>query len=37
MHRMLKPGGAYAEFAVAPASTTLLLPERTSFEGQSSH
>ncbi|KAK4693824.1 hypothetical protein P7C71_g3642, partial [Lecanoromycetidae sp. Uapishka_2] len=32
MHKMLAAGGAYAEYAVAPASTTLRLPERVSFE-----
>lgn len=33
MHRMLKPGGAYAEFAVAPAWTTFGIPRGMGFEG----
>lgn len=28
MHKMLAPGGAYAEYAVAPASTTSKVPEK---------
>ena len=32
-HRMREPGGAFAEYAVAPASTTFHLPEFVSFEG----
>ncbi|MCJ1385004.1 hypothetical protein MMC17_008122 [Xylographa soralifera] len=31
-HPMGSPGGAYAEFAVAPAHTVFILPKRTSFE-----
>lgn len=31
-HRMLTPGGSYAEYAVAPATTTFHLPANTSFE-----
>jgi NADPH:quinone reductase len=31
-HRMLTPGGSYAEYAVAPATTTFHLPENISFE-----
>ena len=33
MHTMLAPGGAYAEFAVARAGTTLRIPEGMNFEG----
>lgn len=33
MHKMLAPGGAYAEYAVAPASTTFKIPSRVMFEG----
>jgi len=29
---MLAPGGAYAEYAVAPQHTVFKLPDRTSFE-----
>ncbi|GJP92770.1 hypothetical protein AnigIFM59636_008366 [Aspergillus niger] len=32
-HEMLKPGGSYAEYAVAWAHTTFHLPESVSFEG----
>ena len=32
-HPMLSPGGAYAEYAVAPQSTVLKLPTGISFEG----
>ncbi|KAK9238560.1 chaperonin 10-like protein [Lipomyces kononenkoae] len=31
-HRMLTPGGAYAEYAVAPAHTTFIIPHNISFE-----
>ena len=31
-HPMLTPGGAYAEYALAPAATTFHIPETTSFE-----
>ncbi|KAK9385177.1 chaperonin 10-like protein [Lipomyces mesembrius] len=31
-HRMLTPGGAYAEYAVAPAHTTFIIPDNISFE-----
>ncbi|KAK3111679.1 hypothetical protein LTR53_012829 [Teratosphaeriaceae sp. CCFEE 6253] len=31
-HEMMKPGGSYAEYAVAWAHTTFFLPEKTSFE-----
>lgn len=31
-HEMLKPGGSYAEYAVAWAHTTFFIPEKTSFE-----
>ncbi|KAK3710988.1 hypothetical protein LTR37_010009 [Vermiconidia calcicola] len=31
-HEMLKPHGSYAEFAIAWAHTTFLLPAKTSFE-----
>lgn len=34
-HKMLEPGGAYAEYAVVPASTAFIIPQRTSFEGMS--
>ena len=34
-HRMLTPGGAYAEYAVAPAQTTFIIPAALSFEGES--
>jgi NADPH2:quinone reductase len=33
-HPMLTPGGAYAEYAVAPAHTVFHLPTNTSFEGK---
>jgi len=33
-HVMGTPGGAYAEYAVAPATTILKLPEAVTFEGQ---
>jgi NADPH:quinone reductase len=33
-HEMLKPGGSYAEYAIAWAHTTFFLPEKTSFEGK---
>lgn len=32
-HPMLMPGGAYAEYATAPAHTVFKLPRGTSFEG----
>lgn len=32
-HKMLAPGGAYAEYAVVPAHTTFIIPENVSFEG----
>ena len=32
-HEMTKPGGSYAEFAVAPAYTTFHIPQSVSFEG----
>jgi NADPH:quinone reductase-like Zn-dependent oxidoreductase len=31
-HRMFTPSGSYAEYAIAPASTTFFLPPNTSFE-----
>ncbi|MCJ1393327.1 hypothetical protein MMC18_006199 [Xylographa bjoerkii] len=31
-HPMLAPGGAYAQFAVAPSHTVFILPRDTSFE-----
>jgi len=31
---MQKPGGSYAEYAVAPAHTTFFLPDHTSYEGE---
>lgn len=31
-HRMLTPHGSYAEYAIAPASTTFLIPDNISFE-----
>ncbi|KAK5653175.1 hypothetical protein OQA88_9274 [Cercophora sp. LCS_1] len=31
-HRMAEPHGAYAEFAIAPVTTTFLLPPNISFE-----
>jgi NADPH:quinone reductase len=31
-HRVGFPGGAFAEFAIAPASTTLHLPQSVSFQ-----
>lgn len=34
-HKMLLPGGAYAEFAVVPAHTAFFIPESVSFEGKS--
>lgn len=34
-HEMLKPGGAYAEYAVVPAHTCFIIPANTSFEGGS--
>ena len=36
-HKMLEPGGAYAEYAVVPASTAFIIPQRTSFEGLSGY
>lgn len=36
-HQMLDPHGSYAEYAVAWAHTTFLLPEKTSFEGMFSN
>jgi NADPH2:quinone reductase len=35
-HPMLTPGGAYAEYAVAPEHTVFHLPSNISFEGKSS-
>lgn len=35
-HPMLTPGGAYAEYAVAPAHTVFHLSSNISFEGKSS-
>lgn len=32
-HKMLEPGGAYAEYAVVPAHTAFIIPQRMSFEG----
>jgi hypothetical protein len=32
-HPMLSPGGAYAEYSVAPQSTVLKIPTSISFEG----
>ena len=34
-HPMLSPGGAYAEYSVAPQSTVLKIPIGTTFEGLS--
>ncbi|OCT54174.1 Protein TOXD [Cladophialophora carrionii] len=31
-HRMFSPSGSYAEYAIAPASTTFFLPPNISFE-----
>ncbi|EED23788.1 zinc binding dehydrogenase, putative [Talaromyces stipitatus ATCC 10500] len=31
-HRMFQPHGSYAQYAIAPASTTFRLPANTSFE-----
>jgi NADPH:quinone reductase len=31
-HRMLTPGGSYAEYAIVPSSTTFHLPDNISFE-----
>lgn len=31
-HRMFTPSGSYAEYAIAPASTTFFLPPNTPFE-----
>jgi NADPH:quinone reductase len=31
-HRMLTPGGSYAEYAIAPANTTFHVPENVTFE-----
>jgi len=31
-HEMTTSGGAFAEYAIAPASTTFHLPKKTSFE-----
>jgi len=33
-HEVMKPGGSYAEYAVAWAYTTFHIPPGTSFEGQ---
>jgi NADPH2:quinone reductase len=33
-HPMFTPGGAYAEYALAPQSTILKLPVAVSFEGE---
>lgn len=33
LHKMLSPGGAYAEYAVVPAHTAFLIPDNISFEG----
>jgi NADPH:quinone reductase len=33
-HPMLTPGGAYAEYAVAPQHTVFKIPVHTSFEGR---
>jgi NADPH:quinone reductase-like Zn-dependent oxidoreductase len=32
-HRMMSPHGAYAEYAIAPAHTTMKLSSNISFEG----
>lgn len=32
-HPMLSPGGAYAEYALAPQHTVFKIPEKTTFEG----
>lgn len=32
-HPMLTPGGAYAEYALAPVNTTFKIPEGVGFEG----
>jgi D-arabinose 1-dehydrogenase-like Zn-dependent alcohol dehydrogenase len=34
-HPMFSPGGAYAEYALAPQHTTFKIPDQTSFEGMS--
>jgi NADPH2:quinone reductase len=36
-HPMLKPGGAYAEYAVAPYHTVFKIPKKTSFEGKAQY
>lgn len=33
-HKMLLPGGAYAEYSVVPAQTAFIIPENVSFEGR---
>jgi len=33
MHRMFKPGGGYAEYAIAPEWTTVRVPGGMGFEG----
>lgn len=35
LHRLSEPGGAYAEYAVVPASTTFIIPDKIKFEGTS--
>jgi NADPH2:quinone reductase len=34
MHPMGQRGGAYAEYALAPAHTNFLIPDGVSFEGK---
>lgn len=36
-HPMLTPGGAYAEYAVAPSHTVFHLPTNITFEGKKNH
>lgn len=33
LHKLLEPGGAYAEYAVVPSNTAFVIPEKISFEG----
>lgn len=33
-HRVMKPFGSWAEYAIAPSLSTFHIPEKTSFEGQ---
>jgi len=34
MHEMKTPGGSYAEYGISPEHTTLLLPDKISFQGK---